>query len=102
RRSIGVRVRAGFGLTALLAVAVAIVSLTYNQSAGRDLARVSERDRQVSGAFRELEVGVEQQSGAVQNFLLSGDDRDLDQLNTGRARFQAAVSRLEESQRTDR
>lgn len=95
RRSIGARVLAGFGLTAALAVAVALVSLVYNTAVGRELANVSQRDREVSGAVRDLEVSVEQQSGAVQNFLLSGDDRDLDALNTGRARLGAALAQLE-------
>jgi PAS domain S-box-containing protein len=98
RRSIGARVLTGFFLTAALAVAVASVSLAYNQDAGRNLARVTERDRELSSALRELEVAVEQQSGAVQNFLLSGDDRDLDTLAAGRARFSDALARLAQEQ----
>jgi|GEM_PF-1425742 len=99
RRSIGMRVRAGFAVSALLAVAS--VSLLYNMDAGRNLGRVTVRDREVSGTFRELEVSVEQQSGAVQNFLLSGDERDLEQLKVGRARFSAALQRLESRQRAE-
>src|SRR5688500_11526954 len=97
RRSIGVRVLAGFGLTALLAGLVATLSLAYSTEAGRDLARVTERDRTVSADFRALEAAVEQQSGALQNFLLSDDDRDLEAFNAGRGRFTTALSRLEQS-----
>src|SRR3712207_1651765 len=95
RRSIGARVLAGFGLTAALTLAVALVSLAYNIDAGRDLARVSEHERAVSADLRDLEVAVEQQSGAVQNFLLSGDERDLARLESGRQRFAEALARLE-------
>ena len=91
------RVLAAFGLTAALAVAVAAVSLAYNTDAGRGLARVTERDRAVSADFRTLEGAVEQQSGAVQNFLLSGEDRYLDTLIAARQRFNAALQRLERS-----
>ncbi|MFN8557716.1 MAG: PAS domain S-box protein [Dehalococcoidia bacterium] len=97
RRSIGAQVIAGFGLTALLVVVVAALSLAYSTDAGRGLARVSERDRAVSADFRDLEAAIEQQSGAVQNFLLSGDERDLAQLAIARDRFNAALERLEGS-----
>jgi PAS domain S-box-containing protein len=96
RRSIGTRILAGFGITAMLALAVAVVSLAYNMDAGRQLERVTRGDREASAALRDLEVAVEQQSSAVQNFLLSGDDRDLDALAAGRARFAAALGRLEQ------
>ena len=95
RRSISARVLAGFLLTAALAVAVAVVSLTFNMDAGRGLARVAERDREISLNLHDLEVAVEQQSSAVQNYLLSGDDRDLGALNAARARFAAAIAALE-------
>lgn len=97
RTSIGARVLAGFSLTAALALAVGSISLVYNRDAGRSLARVTERDRDVSSDFRDLVVSVEQQTGAVQNFLLSGDDRDLGALNAGRTRFNGAMTRLERS-----
>jgi PAS domain S-box-containing protein len=96
RRSIGARVLTAFALTAALAGVVATVSLAYSRDAGRGLARVTERDREVSATFRVLEASVEQQSGAVQNFLLSGDERDIAALNTARQRFSAALARLEE------
>lgn len=96
RRSLGAQVLTGFGLTAALAGLVAVISLYYNVDAGRDLARVAERDRQISTEFRNLEVAVEQQSGAVQNFLLSVDQRDLDTLRTARERFDTALMRLDE------
>ncbi len=98
RRSIGARVLAGFGLTAALALAVAVISLIYNRDAGRSLARVTERDREVSRDFRELLVAVELQTGAVQNFLLSGDDRDLEALKMGQERFAESLARLEQRQ----
>jgi CHASE3 domain sensor protein len=94
--SIGTRVLAGFWLTAALALAVAVVSLIYNRDAGRSLARVTERDRALAADFRELLIAVEQQTAAVQSFLLSGLDSDLDALQTARVRFHAALSRLEE------
>lgn len=96
RRSIGARVLAGFGLTAVLALAVAVVSLVYNRDAGRSLARVTERDRELAADFRELLVAVEQQTAAVQSFLLSGLDGDLDALQSARGRFHAALAALEE------
>jgi len=95
RTSIGARVLTGFFFTAGLALAVGTISLVYNRDAGRSLARVTERDREVSNDFRELQVSIEQQTGAVQNFVLSGDDRDLGSLNTGRTRFSGALTRLE-------
>ncbi len=95
RRSIGARVLAGFGLTAALALAVAVVSLIYNRDAGRSLARVTERDRELAADFRELAIAVEQQTAAVQSFLLSGLDGDLDALQTARDRFHVALARLE-------
>lgn len=94
RTRIGARVLAGFGLTAAIAALVACVSLIYNAGAGRSLASVTERDREVSALFRELEVAVEQQSGAIQNLLLSGDERDLEALRAGRSRFLAALDTL--------
>ena len=96
RTRIGARVLAGFGLTAAIAALVACVSLIYNAGAGRSLASVTERDREVSALFRELEVAVEQQSGAIQNLLLSGDERDLEALRAGRSRFLAALDMLEQ------
>lgn len=97
RRRIGVRVLAGFSVTALLAMVVALLSLSYSTAAGRDLAQVTERDRKVAADFSDLDAAVEQQSGAVQNFLLSGDDRDLEALRAGRDRFTAALARLQGS-----
>ena len=38
--------------------------------------RVADRDRAISANLQDLEVAVEQESGAVQSFLLSGDARD--------------------------
>lgn len=102
RRSIGLRVLAGFGLTAALAVAVATISLVYNTDAGRNLARVSERDREVSAALRDLEVTVEQGSGAVQNYLLSGDDRDLVAVDSAILRFEQTLVRLQQILPPDR
>lgn len=96
RRRIGARVLAGFGLTALIAALLACVSLVQNVNAGRSLANVTERDREISALFRELEVAVEQQSGAIQNLLLSGDERDLETLRAGRARFLLALDLLEQ------
>ncbi len=96
RRSIGARVLAGFGLTAALALAVAVVSLIYNRDAGRSLARVTERDRELAADFRELLIAVEQQTAAVQSFLLSGLDGDLDALQTAQDRFHAALTGLEQ------
>src|SRR5579884_1831338 len=95
RRRIGVRVLMGFFLTTALAVSVAVVALAYSTDAGRGLAQVTERDRSIGADFRDLEAAIEQQSGAVQNFLLGGDDRDLDALRAGRERFSAALARLE-------
>jgi PAS domain S-box-containing protein len=96
RHSISARVLGGFFLTIALAVAVALISLAYNMEAGRGLARVAERDREISANLHDLEVAVEQQSGAVQSYLLSDEDeRDLTALNAARARFAAALAALE-------
>lgn len=102
QRSIGARVLAGFLLTAVLAGAVASVSLAYNTDVARQLAQVTQQDRDISSALRDLEVAVEQQTGAIQNFLLSGDEHDLDTLRAGRARFGAALARLEQRLPPDR
>ncbi|MGD9894241.1 MAG: PAS domain S-box protein, partial [Dehalococcoidia bacterium] len=104
RHSISARVLGGFFITIALAVAVALISVAYNMDAGRGLARVAERDREISANLHDLEVAVEQQSGAVQSYLLSDEDeRDLSALNAARARFAAALaaldSRLPEEQR---
>jgi PAS domain S-box-containing protein len=95
RHSISARVLGGFFITIVLAVAVALVSLAYNMDAGRGLARVAERDREISANLHDLEVAVEQQTSAVQNYLLSGDERDLDALGAARARFAAALAALD-------
>jgi len=95
RRSISARVMGGFLLTIGLAAAVALISLAYNMDAGRGLARVTQRDRDITLNLHDLEVAVEQQSSAVQNYLLSGDDRDLDSLRAARARFAAALAALD-------
>ncbi len=95
RHSISARVLGGFFITIALAVAVALISVAYNMDAGRGLARVAERDREISANLHDLEVAVEQQTGAVQNFLLSTDERDLDLLAAARARFAAALAALE-------
>jgi PAS domain S-box-containing protein len=106
RHSISARVLGGFFITIALAVAVALISVAYNMDAGRGLARVAERDREISANLHDLEVAVEQQSGAIQSYLLSDEDeRDLSALNAARARFAAALaaldSRLPEEQRGD-
>src|SRR5215211_7747004 len=95
RHSISARVLGGFFITIALAVAVALISVAYNMDAGRGLARVAERDREISANLHDLEVAVEQQSGAIQNYLLSGDERDLASLRLAHARFEAAVAALE-------
>src|SRR3712207_9544228 len=95
RHSISARVLGGFAITIALAVAVAVISLAYNMDAGRGLARVAERDRAISANLHDVEVAIEQESGAVQNYLLSGDDRDLMALRAAHARFEAAVAALE-------
>ena len=95
RRRIGVRITAGFAISALLTLLVAIISLYYNREAGRELARISERDRAISADFRQLVLAVEQQHGAVQSFLLSGDESVIGQVDAARQRFQQTLLRLE-------
>ena len=93
--SIGAQVLATFGLVVLIALLVALVSLSATRDATSRLVSVQEVQRRTAAALKDLELGTELQSGGVQAFLLSGDERYLAQQANGKQRFAEAFLELE-------
>ena len=92
--SIGARVLGGFGLAVALALLVALVSLSATRDATLRLENLQEAQRRMVSAMKDLELSAELQSGAIQAFILSGDNRYLESQATGRARFDDAFETL--------
>jgi two-component system NarL family sensor kinase len=93
--SIGAQVLSTFGLVVLIALMVALVSLSATRDATSRLVSVQEVQRRTAAALKDLELGAELQSGGVQAYLLSGDERYLAQQENGKLRFAEAFQELE-------
>jgi two-component system NarL family sensor kinase len=92
--TIGARVLSAFGLTVVLALLAALVSLSAVKDATERLENLQDTQRQMISAVKDLELGVELQSDSVQAYLLSGDERYLQDQARGQARFAEAFDTL--------
>ncbi|MCL5961395.1 MAG: histidine kinase [Chloroflexi bacterium] len=92
---IGPRILIGFGITAFLALLVAVVSIAYLRGVGERLATVAERDRLLQTSALELRIAVEQESDGVRGVLLSQDKTLLEPLTSGRLQYATAETNLE-------
>jgi two-component system, NarL family, sensor kinase len=93
--SIAARVFITFGLTVLSAVLVALVSLSATRDATRRLEQLQDTQQRLSTALKELELGAERENDGVQAYLLSGDERYLQDQAEGQRRFEQAFLDLE-------
>jgi two-component system, NarL family, sensor kinase len=93
--SIGAPLLSAFALTVLLALLVALISLSAHRDATSRLENLQDTQRRVLTAVNSLELATELQSEAVQAFLLSGDQRYLQDQARGQARFDEAFDLLD-------
>ena len=93
--SLGAQVLGAFGLTVVLTLLAALISLSATRDATLRLQALQEAERRMVSAIKDLELGAELQSDAVQAFLLSGDPRYLNDQARGQARFGEAFGTLE-------
>jgi two-component system, NarL family, sensor kinase len=94
--TIGGQVLSAFELTVLVALLVALVSLSATKEATQRLENLEQTQRRMVSAMKDLELGAELQRSSVQAYLLSGDQRYLDDQAAGQARFENAFSTLSE------
>src|SRR5688572_19701494 len=92
--SIGAQILASFGVAVVMALVVALISLSATKDATDRLENLQEVQRRMVTAVKDLELGAELQSDAVQAFLLSGDERYLRDQQRGRTRFADAFEVL--------
>src|SRR5712691_3517830 len=101
RGSIGTQVQTAFGLTVLVALLVALLSLSATREATYRLESIEDSQRRMVSAIKELELGAELQSDGLQAFLLSGDERYLEDQARGQDRFAVAFATLDELTMSD-
>ncbi len=92
---IGHRITLWLLLAALVTLAVAVVAIYALLGQGRRLTDLAETDRTVQADALELKTVVEQESGGVLGYLLSGDQALLDPYTRGHERHTAIVAGLE-------
>ncbi|MCC6626729.1 MAG: GAF domain-containing protein [Chloroflexi bacterium] len=95
RTHIGARILAGFGLIAVLALLVGLVSLANVMTVNTRLETLAQRDREIVTQVLGLQLAVEQQWAAVRSYALSEDERDLAPFEAARDRFDSALAVLE-------
>src|SRR5204862_7683417 len=93
-RTIGAQVLTAFELTLAVAVLVALVSLSATKEATDRLEALQETQQRMVSAVKDLELGAELQSDSVQAYLLSGDQRYLEDQARGQQRFAEAYDML--------
>jgi two-component system NarL family sensor kinase len=94
--TIGGQILSSFELTVLVALLVALVSVWATKEATERLEQLGETQRRVVTAMKDLELGAELQRSSVQAYLLSGDQRYLEDQASGQARFSSAFATLSE------
>ncbi|MFQ6058037.1 MAG: GAF domain-containing protein [Anaerolineae bacterium] len=92
---IGRRILLALGLTAIVTLLVAAISIYHLRSVGQGLSQMAERDRLLEANALRLEVAVEQQSDGLLGFLLSGDEAYLQPFHTGQRAYEQAMAQLE-------
>ncbi len=92
--SIGSRILVVSGLVAVLALIVALISITYVRQVGQDLSRVAEHDRLLQTSALELRLTVEQENEAILGYLLAGDPAFQDTLAQATASYSATAREL--------
>jgi signal transduction histidine kinase len=84
-----------FGFAALLTLVVAIVAIVSIRSLGQNLSSVAELDRLLQAGAIELRLAVEQESEAIQSYLLTGDQEFLDELSIARSQYSGKLEQLQ-------
>lgn len=88
------RIFLGFGFAALVTLAVALLSISYQRGVGQELATVADQDRLLQTSALELRIALAEESDGVRGFLLSGNEVLLEPFTRGRSMFTAKTAVL--------
>ena len=88
------RLLLGFGLAALLTLAVAIVAIISLRGLGQNLSSMAVRDRLLQTGAIELRLSIEQEGSAVRGYLLTGDIDFLSDFTTARVGYDNKLAQL--------
>ncbi len=88
------RLLLGFGLAALLTLAVAIVAIVNLRSMGQNLSSMAVRDRLLQTGAIDLRLFIEQESSAVRGYLLTGNTDFLSDFTSARKQYIDKLAQL--------
>ncbi len=97
----GQRLSAGFAVTVLLTIAISTVAVRALTSIVESKDRLITLDTPLLLDAQRLRATMERKGGAVRGFLLTREERFLDQARQARDEFAAATGRLKEGARSD-
>ncbi len=92
--TIRARLLLGFGLAALLTLAVAIVAFLNLRSLGESLSSMAASDRLLQTGAIELRLSIEQESSAVRGYLLTGNTDFLADFTSAKTQYASKLEQL--------
>lgn len=95
------RIFLGFGFTALVTLAVALVSISFLRGVAQELVLIADQDRLLQTNALKLRIALAEESDGVRGYLLSDDEVLLEPFTRGRSAFAAITVTLRELIQSD-